>query len=726
MVDATGVIDLAEMKTQDEHFYIEQPVLRSDCRICPASIRAAGHIPDASRARWGGTGTVHNREFITAFQRCFMSNRIYRRPFAPLPALMIVLLAACPAGALAQTYTQQAKLVASDSAGYGLGYSVSLSADGNTALLGAPQRCDDSGNPSSSVGAAWIFARSNGQWVQQGAKLVGSNAQGGVDQGYSVALSADGNTALVGGPADVHGTGAVWVFVRNGGGWIQQGDKLVRPPISDDNKYGHFGMSVSVSADGNTAIIGDGYLRSGELQDGGAWIFVRSSGVWAPQGGKLLGTGAVSSPMGVVRQGSAVAISADGNTAMMGGPWDNNGKGAAWVFARNGTSWVQQGGKLTGPSENTQNPFFASAIALSGDGNTALVSGLSPAPAMGAIFVRTNATWSQRQTIDRGFAVGLSRDGSTAIIGDDRYVAGRNGGVVPAGWVSLYSRNGDQTWSRLGNLPEHGDGTQGHAVALSANGGTAISGAPCYHNNDGAAWIFTKPSPLPAVSLKFNGQKDGSGSYARVADATDLRVGSQVTLEAMVYWDGSPGYLGLVSKPMRDITGPGFPYIPVTGYALALDDGKPMLGIAVSDPGNRAGARASAAIPANVWTAVSATYDGRRSTTYVNGVEVGRQEWPDSQGIADGPTPVLIGREFLKGFLDRAYGGRLADVRIWNQALPPETIAAWSGKSSLDGHPNAGALVARWLLNEGDGAVARDSSGHHHDAMLANGATWWK
>jgi hypothetical protein len=71
------------------------------------------------------------------------------------------------------------------------------------------------------------------QFTQQGPKLVGTGAVGGAAQGNSIALSADGNTAIVGGPSDNYDnmgggrTGAAWVFTRSGGTWTQQGGKLV-------------------------------------------------------------------------------------------------------------------------------------------------------------------------------------------------------------------------------------------------------------------------------------------------------------------------------------------------------------------------------------------------------------------------------------------------------------------------------------------------------------------
>jgi len=84
---------------------------------------------------------------------------------------------------------------------------VSLTADGNTAIVGAPQ---DPG----AVGAAWVFTRSGGVWSQQGPKLVGSGAVGLAFQGTSVSLSGDGNTAIVGGPNDNSNIGAAWVFAQ--------------------------------------------------------------------------------------------------------------------------------------------------------------------------------------------------------------------------------------------------------------------------------------------------------------------------------------------------------------------------------------------------------------------------------------------------------------------------------------------------------------------------------
>jgi hypothetical protein len=142
------------------------------------------------------------------------------------------------------------------------------------------------------------------QFTQQGPKLVGTGAVGNAQQGISVSLSDDGNTAIVGGFFDDGSAGAAWVYTRSGEVWSQQGPKLV-----GTGAVGHAfqGTSVSLSGDGNTAIVG-GYGDNNLA--GAAWVFTRSGGVWSQQGSKLVGTGAVGGPR--IEQGWAVSLSATG------------------------------------------------------------------------------------------------------------------------------------------------------------------------------------------------------------------------------------------------------------------------------------------------------------------------------------------------------------------------------------------------------------------------------
>ncbi len=227
--------------------------------------------------------------------------------------------------ALAQFSQQGQKLVGTGAVFHALlGTSVSLSTDGNTAIVGGS--LDNNG-----AGAAWVWTRSGGVWTQQGTPLRGSGAVGGARQGQSVSLSGDGNTAIVGGSFDNGGAGAAWVWTRNGGVWTQLGPKLVG---SDALGNANQGISVSLSGDGNTAIVGGNGDDLGP--DGAAWVWTRSGGVWTQLGTKLVGSGAV----GNARQGNSVCLSADGKTAIVGGYADNSNFGAAWVFADAGAGQV--------------------------------------------------------------------------------------------------------------------------------------------------------------------------------------------------------------------------------------------------------------------------------------------------------------------------------------------------------------------------------------------------
>ncbi|HEY1365033.1 MAG TPA: hypothetical protein VGF60_22505 [Xanthobacteraceae bacterium] len=404
------------------------------------------------------------------------------------------------------------------------GMSVALSADGRTAVVGAPGPNAADRDRAASVGpagAAWVFARAGAVWRRE-AKLVGStSAQGGGlwSQGMSVALSADGTTAVVGGPSDDMGNGAAWIFTRGTGPWRQQGEKLVgsgpHSPADAASSPGR-GLSVALSADGNTALVG-GWRTEG------AWVFTRSGDVWTQQGRKLVGSGAAGS----ARQGISVALSADGNTAILGGSSDNGNTGAAWIFVRSGEAWAQQGRKLVG-SGAVGGARQGTSVALSADGNIALLGGPGDNPwdgsvpfglgAAGAawVFARHGSSWEQQgsklvggsgaaRIARRGTAVALSADGKVALLGG---VAGDRGNAAAV----LFTRSGVD-WTQERKLTALGGmGSSASAVALSADGGIALIGDADDDGGIGAAWVPERGNggsdeqtpPMPSVSRNLN------------------------------------------------------------------------------------------------------------------------------------------------------------------------------------------------------------------------------
>jgi hypothetical protein len=361
-------------------------------------------------------------------------------------------------------------------------HSLALSADGTTALVGEPT---DNG----AVGTVLVFVRSAGAWSQQG-QLVGSGSVGSSQQGWSVALSADGNTALVGGPGDSQSVGAAWVFTRSGGVWTEQGGKLTG---SDAVGSAHQGMSVGLSADGNTAIFGG---QGDQNNTGAAWVFTRTGSVWTQQGAKLVGSGAA----GTAEQGWSVALSGDGNTAIVGGWTDNGSAGAAWAFARSAGTWSQQGSKLVGSDASGQS-HLGWSTALSSDGNTALLGGFNDNQLAGAawVFTRSGSTWTQQGSkltetgsvgpAELGWSVALSANGQTALVG-----GASDSGGVGAAWVFNRSTS---TWSQQANkllgTPSAETLNQGWSTALSGDGYTALVGTS---NNITFVFIDPKPSAI--------------------------------------------------------------------------------------------------------------------------------------------------------------------------------------------------------------------------------------
>ncbi len=382
-------------------------------------------------------------------------------------------------------FTQQGlKLVGTNSVGNSnQGNSVAISSDGNTAIVGGPF-------DNNHTGAVWVFIRSGGVWTQQGSKLVGTGAVGNpVEQGHSVAISSDGNTIVIGGYYDNVGVGAVWVFTRSGGVWTQQGSKLVGTGYGT---YPYQGSSVAISADGNTIIEGG---DDDNNAIGAIWIFTRTGGVWTQQGTKLLGTGAINN----ATQGCSVSISADGNTAIEGGLNDNNFAGALWVFTRSGGVWIQQGSKLVGIGA-VGNANQGCSASISSDGNTLIEGGYADNNNIGAIwvFTRSGGFWTQQgpKLVGSGLlsltvfggSVSVSPDGNNAIVGgvgDNNY----------AGAIWAFTRNGG-VWTQLGpkivGTGAVGSARQGASVAISSNG-TVIEGGT-NDNNIGASWVFVNPS----------------------------------------------------------------------------------------------------------------------------------------------------------------------------------------------------------------------------------------
>ena len=329
--------------------------------------------------------------------------------------------------------------------------------------------------------------------IRQTAYLKASNAEkddhfgcGGVldgHAGYGAAVSGDGNTIAVASPHEssaamgingnqndnsTYDSGAVYVFVRNGTGWVQQA-YVKASNTHDGDEFGH---AVALSADGNTLAVsavwesskatgvnGDQNDRS-VPQSGAVYVFTRAEGRWTQQAyikASNTGEAGTANSFGDGDQfGFSLALSDDGNTlaagaitedsaaaGINGNQRDNsmNSAGAVYIFGRTGTTWAQQA--YVKPANPDPGDMFGYSLALNGDGRTLAVGSYDEGGSFrgingpadnqrrgtGAVYVFERfgtSTWAQHDYIHPtnaeggdsfGVSLAISDDGNTMLVG---------------------------------------------------------------------------------------------------------------------------------------------------------------------------------------------------------------------------------------------------------------------------------------------------------------------
>ena len=186
-------------------------------------------------------------------------------------------------------------------------------------------------------------------------KLTGLEETPGGELGTSVAISADGNTAR-------RSAASAMKARKRNRWWEPRGcsRERARPGHSRDTKLTGGGRKARVSSASASPFPAtetppwseESSMTRGKKQFGAAWVFTRSGSTWTQQGEKLTGGGEEENG----RFGKSVALSGDGNTALVGGYFDNKGKGAAWVFTRSGESWHAAGSEADGRRRGRRRP----------------------------------------------------------------------------------------------------------------------------------------------------------------------------------------------------------------------------------------------------------------------------------------------------------------------------------------------------------------------------------
>jgi len=434
------------------------------------------------------------------------------------------------------------------------GNAVTLNAAGTIGLVGA--YFDNSNS-----GAAYVFAEQGGSWAQVGSKLIGPNSAG-AEFGSACSLNAVGDLALISAFRFDTDEGAVYVYQGDTSStWTE-----VTPNITVLDPNGEFGNSLALSATGTSALIGGHFADSnvgavysyrimefpfksyqqitpssvttnarfgescamdangnnlivGAWNDnsfaGAAFFYEKQNGVWT-ETQKVTGNGEF---------GFDVDMSVDGTTAIVGArSVDVNG--AAYIYKKSGATWAVNATL----SPSVTSGFFGGSVALGLDGTRAIVGASGESSNNGAVYIFANIanTWTEINHFtpitgsgdSYGWQVDMSADGTTAIVG-----------TVLGQYVDVYT-NGTGVWAYATTINGSGLSQFGQALAVDDEGTTIVVGASGVSSAAGQAYIYTGANTSWSLTKTLDpvGAVESSSFGASCAiDSTGTTVGVGAT-----------------------------------------------------------------------------------------------------------------------------------------------------------------------------------------------------
>ena len=216
----------------------------------------------------------------------------------------------------------------------------------------------------------------------------------------------------------------------------------------------------------------------------------------------------------------------------------------------------------------------------------------------------------------------------------------------------------------------------------------------------GSEQSFTTVNPLGGYALQFN----GTNSYLQMFTGNM----DNYTLEMWVKFDSTADQ-GIICR-----TSANGPFMEFS-HSIWIQSKH---FVHYTYDGNANSVTETDTVMAGTWyhVAVTATSFGVMKL-FVNGVEEGselsiNEVWTGGDRYDIG----VSAPGYFKGIMD--------EVRIWNRALPGDTIAAWMNMGVTPSHPDYGNLVAYYRFDQNSGTVAYDSSGNGSNATLYNSPLW--
>lgn len=411
-------------------------------------------------------------------------------------------------------FVQATGLTASDgTVNDDFGFSVAMSGDGSVVVVGADVKMV---NGQGSHGKVYVYS---GPGYATETPLLASDGTGGDDFGMSVAISSDGKTVVVGAPPKTVGVRSQQgkAYVYSGAGYATETPLLP----SDGAAFEDFGWKVAVSRDGKTVVVGaPAKAVLGHLFQGEAYVYSGPS--YASETILTDSDGASGDSFG-----GSVAVSGDGSTVVVGATTKSvnghNYQGKAYVCS--GAGYTAQTPLLA--SDGTTGDQFGASVAMSGDGTTVVVGAsgktVNGQGVQGKAYVYRGAGYASETPLtasdgtggdEFGFSVAVSNDGGAVVVGSTtKSVSGHSN----QGKAYVYSGTGYASESPLlasdGAAGDH----FGDSVAMSSDGSAVVVGAygktVSGHGTQGKAYVFSASLPLPNP-LPPHGPSGGSGGIS--------------------------------------------------------------------------------------------------------------------------------------------------------------------------------------------------------------------
>ena len=389
--------------------------------------------------------------------------------------------------------------------------------------------------------------------------------------GDTLAVSALGEDSVSGNEGDNGGSnvGAVYVFVRSGGTWVQQA--YIKPSNPDNGDQ--FGASLALS--GDTLVVGapgeasgnGNQTDNGAAFSGAAYVFFRLNGVWSqqayikpsnPDNGDQFGASLALS-------GDTLVVGAPGEASSNGDEADNGAafSGAAYVFFRSNGVWSQQA--YLKASNIGAGDLFGISVAIDGDtlavgaqredSSTTTINGtpdeFGADSGAAYVFLRSGSNWTQEAYV-KPFNTGISDffgssvalSGDTLAVGailEDSNATGVNNFMGTdtsnaSGAAYVFTRSG-ANWSQEAYVKASNTDVQdefGFSVALSGDmlavgarledsGATGINGNESSNGllNSGAGYVFTRSGMIWSQQAYIKASNTGQGDGFGVSIALD-------------------------------------------------------------------------------------------------------------------------------------------------------------------------------------------------------------